>query len=69
MTLKKFDGTWTYFANDIAYHDYKIERKFNKYINILGADHAGYLKRISSSVDALKKRRIYMQGHTTCKTF
>ncbi len=53
--LKKFDGTWTYFANDIAYHDYKIERKFNKYINILGADHAGYLKRISSSVDALKK--------------
>ena len=53
--LKKFDGTWTYFANDIAYHDYKIERKYDKYINILGADHAGYLKRISSSVDALQK--------------
>ncbi|MEK9741655.1 MAG: arginine--tRNA ligase, partial [Pelagibacteraceae bacterium] len=51
--LKKSDGTWTYFANDVAYHAYKLERKYDKYINILGADHAGYLKRLKACVDAL----------------
>ena len=51
--LQKSDGTWTYFASDVAYHKNKIDRKFDYLINILGADHAGYIKRISSSVDAL----------------
>ena len=52
-SLQKSDGTWTYFASDVAYHKNKVDRKFDHLINILGADHAGYIKRISSSVDAL----------------
>ena len=51
--LQKSDGTWTYFASDVAYHKNKVDRKFDYLIKILGADHAGYIKRISSSVDAL----------------
>ncbi len=51
--LQKADGTWTYFASDVAYHKNKLDRKFDYLINILGADHAGYIKRISSSVEAL----------------
>ncbi len=51
--LQKSDGSWTYFASDVAYHKNKLDRKFDYLINILGADHAGYIKRISSSVDAL----------------
>ena len=51
--LQKSDGSWTYFASDVAYHKNKIDRNFDYLINILGADHAGYIKRISSSVDAL----------------
>ena len=51
--LQKSDGAWTYFASDVAYHKNKIDRKFDYLINILGADHAGYIKRISSSVEAL----------------
>ena len=51
--LQKTDGSWTYFASDVAYHKNKLDRKFDLLINILGADHAGYIKRISSSVDAL----------------
>ena len=51
--LQKNDGSWTYFANDVAYHSDKIGRKFNKLINILGADHTGYIKRISAAVSAL----------------
>ena len=51
--LQKSDGNWTYFASDVAYHKNKVDRKFDYLINILGADHAGYIKRISSSVEAL----------------
>ena len=51
--LQKSDGSWTYFASDVAYHNNKLERKFDVLINILGADHAGYIKRITSSVEAL----------------
>ena len=50
--LKKSDDTWTYFANDVAYHLYKLDRKYDQYINILGADHAGYLKRLQACVAA-----------------
>ena len=51
--LQKSDGSWTYFASDVAYHNYKLERKFDILINILGADHAGYIKRITSVVEAI----------------
>ncbi len=56
--LQKNDGSWTYFANDIAYHSNKIERKFNNLINILGADHTGYIKRISAAVAALSNKKV-----------
>ncbi len=55
--LQKSDGAWTYFASDVAYHKNKLDRKFDYLINILGADHAGYIKRISSSVDALSNSK------------
>ena len=55
--LQKSDGAWTYFASDVAYHKNKLDRKFDKLINILGADHAGYIKRISSSVEALSNSK------------
>jgi arginyl-tRNA synthetase len=55
--LQKSDGTWTYFASDVAYHKNKVDRKFDYLINILGADHAGYIKRISSSVEALSGQK------------
>ena len=56
--LQKSDGTWTYFASDVAYHKNKLDRKFDHLINILGADHAGYIKRISSSVEALSNSKV-----------
>ena len=61
--LQKSDGSWTYFASDVAYHKNKIDRKFDYLINILGADHAGYIKRISSSVEALSSSK----GKLICK--
>ena len=51
--LQKSDKSWTYFASDVAYHNNKLSRNFDVLINILGADHAGYIKRITSSVEAL----------------
>ena len=56
--LKKNDDTWTYFASDIAYHAHKIDRNFDVLINILGADHAGYIKRIVAAVSAISKNKI-----------
>ncbi len=55
--LQKSDGAWTYFASDVAYHKNKLDRKFDHLINILGSDHAGYIKRISSSVEALSNSK------------
>ena len=55
--LQKNDGSWTYFANDIAYHSDKISRNFDNLINILGADHTGYIKRITSAVQALSQKK------------
>ena len=51
--LQKSDKSWTYFASDVAYHNNKLNRNFDTMINILGADHAGYIKRIIASVEAL----------------
>ena len=61
--LQKSDGSWTYFASDVAYHKNKVDRNFDYLINILGADHAGYIKRISASVDALSGSK----GKLICK--
>ena len=51
--LKKSDGTWTYFATDMAYHLDKINRTKGNLINVLGADHIGYISRINAAVKAL----------------
>ena len=54
-SLQKDDGSWTYFANDLAYHSNKVSRKYDYLINILGADHTGYIKRITAAVKAISK--------------
>ena len=58
--LQKNDASWTYFANDIAYHADKISRNYNYLINILGADHTGYIKRISAATSALSDNKIFL---------
>ncbi|WP_299416366.1 arginine--tRNA ligase [uncultured Sulfitobacter sp.] len=51
--IKKHDGAWTYFAPDIAYHNDKVERGYDALINVFGADHGGYVKRMKAAVHAL----------------
>ena len=51
--LVRDDGRATYFASDVAYHKDKVDRGFNKLINVWGADHHGYIKRIEASLDGL----------------
>jgi arginyl-tRNA synthetase len=51
--LQKSDGSWTYFANDIAYHYDKFMRGFPTMIDIWGADHGGYIKRLQAAVTAI----------------
>ncbi len=51
--LKKSDGSWTYFASDLAYHLDKYRRGFKTLINVWGADHGGYVKRVTAGVAAL----------------
>lgn len=51
--LKKSDGSWTYFAADIAYHRDKYLRGFRNQIDVWGADHSGYIKRMQSAVKAI----------------
>ena len=55
--LKKSDGSWTYFAGDIAYHYDKHRRGFSNMINVFGADHAGYLKRLTAAVSAITQSK------------
>ena len=55
LKYKKYDGSWTYFASDMAYHLDKYQRGFNRMINIWGFDHGGYVKRMTSAVSALTK--------------
>jgi arginyl-tRNA synthetase len=50
--IKKFDGTWTYFAPDIAYHYDKLQRGFDEIIDIFGADHSGYVSRMRAVISA-----------------
>ena len=56
--VKKSDGGWTYFAPDIAYHYDKIERGFDALIDVFGADHGGYVKRMNAAVSALSDGRV-----------
>jgi arginyl-tRNA synthetase len=56
--LKKSDGSYTYFASDIAYHRSKIERGFAALIDVWGADHGGYIKRMQAAVAALSDRKV-----------
>lgn len=56
--VKKSDGSWTYFAPDIAYHWDKIERGFDSLIDIFGADHGGYVKRMQAAVRALSDGKV-----------
>lgn len=56
--VKKSDGSWTYFAPDIAYHWDKIDRGFDQLIDIFGADHGGYVKRMQAAVSALSGGRV-----------
>lgn len=62
--LMKSDGSWTYFASDIAYHYDKFRRGFSQMIDVLGADHGGYLKRIQAATTAITNGR----GHAEVKS-
>ncbi|MDP6272155.1 MAG: arginine--tRNA ligase [Alphaproteobacteria bacterium] len=56
--LAKSDGSWTYFATDMAYHRDKVERGFASLIDVWGADHGGYVKRMKAAVSALSQGRV-----------
>ncbi|MGB2200323.1 MAG: arginine--tRNA ligase [Pseudooceanicola atlanticus] len=56
--IMKSDGSWTYFAPDIAYHYDKISRGYDLLIDVFGADHGGYVKRMKAAVSALSDTRV-----------
>ena len=56
--VMKSDGSWTYFAPDIAYHYDKVQRGFDELIDIFGADHGGYVKRMKAAVSALSDGKV-----------
>ena len=56
--VMKSDGSWTYFAPDIAYHFDKVNRGFDALIDVFGADHGGYVKRMKAAVAALSGGRV-----------
>lgn len=58
--LQKSDGSWTYFASDIAYHKNKIDRKFDEMIDFWGADHGGYIKRMQAAVSAISDNQKHL---------
>jgi arginyl-tRNA synthetase len=53
--LKKSDGSYTYFASDVAYHKSKVDRGFARLIDVWGADHGGYVKRMQAAVKAIAR--------------
>ena len=61
--LVREDGRATYFASDVAYHKHKVDRGFDKLINVWGADHHGYIKRIEASLEGLgfSKEKLFVQ--------
>lgn len=56
--VKKSDGAWTYFAPDIAYHYDKVKRGYDQLIDVFGADHGGYVKRMKAAVSALSDGQV-----------
>ena len=56
--VQKSDGAWTYFAPDIAYHYDKVQRGYDALIDVFGADHGGYVKRMKAAVAALSDGRV-----------
>ncbi|MEX3016026.1 arginine--tRNA ligase [Gymnodinialimonas hymeniacidonis] len=56
--VMKSDGAWTYFAPDIAYHFDKVSRGFDELIDVFGADHGGYVKRMKAAVSALSDGKV-----------
>ncbi len=56
--VQKADGSWAYFAPDIAYHYDKVQRGFDALIDVFGADHGGYVKRMKAAVAALSQERV-----------
>jgi arginyl-tRNA synthetase len=65
--LRKSDGSNTYFANDIAYHADKLNRGYDVLIDVLGADHGGYVKRMNAAVKALSGNRGNMFEAVLCQ--
>jgi arginyl-tRNA synthetase len=63
--VMKSDGAWTYFAPDIAYHYDKLERGYDLLIDVFGADHAGYVKRMKAAVSALSDGRVPLEIRLT----
>ncbi|MGE3783203.1 MAG: arginine--tRNA ligase [Alphaproteobacteria bacterium] len=63
--LRKSDGTWTYFAADIAYHHDKVRRGFRNLIDVWGADHGGYVKRMQAAVKALSEGKAVLDVKLT----
>lgn len=59
--IKKADGSWTYFAPDIAYHKDKVDRGFDLLVDVLGADHGGYVKRMKAAVAAVSGGRVPLE--------
>ncbi len=59
--VRKSDGSWTYFAPDIAYHYDKVRRGFDLLIDVFGADHGGYVKRMKAAVSALTDGRVPLE--------
>ena len=63
--LKKSDGSWTYFASDIAYHFDKFRRGFSQMVDVLGSEHGGYVKRIQAATAAVTAGK----GHAEAKSY
>ena len=61
--VRKSDGSWTYFAPDIAYHYDKIQRGFDELVDVFGADHGGYVKRMQAAVAALSDGQVPLGVH------
>jgi arginyl-tRNA synthetase len=59
--LQKSDDSWTYFASDVAYHYDKLERTDGRLIDVLGADHSGYVKRMTAAVQAISGKQDWLQ--------
>ncbi|HSE77813.1 MAG TPA: arginine--tRNA ligase [Alphaproteobacteria bacterium] len=59
--LQKSDGSWTYFASDIAYHLDKVRRGFDRLVDVWGADHGGYIKRMQAAVRAISDGKMELE--------